>query len=148
MQGKNNNINIGVKSGLIAGLAFGAMMVLMGVLPMIGKLFGFANPIFGFAVHLVFSAIIGATFGYFFGEAAKDETHAVILGLVMGFIWWILGPITIMPVWLGGEARFALDAVVQAVPSLWGHIIFGFVLGLVYPILAKQEPSNSEADQH
>jgi hypothetical protein len=147
MQDKQRNISLGVKSGLVAGLAFGAMMVLMGVLPMIGKLFGFANPIFGFVVHLVFSAIIGATFGYFFGEAAKDETHAVLLGLVTGFIWWILGPITIMPVWLGGEARFALEAVGQAVPSLWGHIIFGFVLGLVYPILAKQNQPTPEVDK-
>jgi len=97
---------------------------------------------------LVFSAIIGAFFGYFFGEAAKDETHAVLLGLVTGFIWWILGPITIMPVWLGGEARFALDAVVNAVPSLWGHIIFGFVLGLVYPILAKRHSSKPGVDRN
>lgn len=133
-----NHVQSGAKSGLVAGIAFGAMMGMMGMLPMVAKLFGSESAVFGFLIHLVFSAIIGALFGFFFGHQALEKGKGILYGLVFGFIWWILGPLIIMPVWLGMGVQLSAAGMQMALPSLWGHLMYGFILGLVYSILASR----------
>jgi len=134
-----NHIKSGINAGLIAGVVFGAMMGMMGMLPMVAKLLGGSSAIFGFILHLVFSAIIGGTFGLIFGHAALNKGAGVLLGLLYGAIWWVLGPLVIMPVWLGMGIQLSATGVTMAIPSLWGHLVFGFILGLIYPMFAKME---------
>ena len=87
-----NHIKSGINAGLIAGVVFGAMMGMMGILPMVAKLLGGSSAIFGFILHLVFSAITGGIFGLVFGHMALNKGTGVILGLLYGAIWWVLGP--------------------------------------------------------
>jgi len=134
-----NHIKSGVNAGLIAGVVFGAMMGMMGMLPMIAMLIKSESAVLGFVLHLVFSAIIGGTFGLIFGHAALNKGAGVLLGLLYGAIWWILGPLVIMPVWLGMGLQLSATGVTMAIPSLWGHLVFGFILGLIYPMFAKKE---------
>jgi len=134
-----NHIQSGVKGGLIAGVVFGAMMGMMGMLPMIAMLLKSESAIFGFILHLVFSAIIGGTFGLIFGHVALNKGSGVLLGLLYGVIWWVLGPLVIMPVWLGMGLQLSAAGMTMALPSLWGHLVFGFILGLIYPMFAKME---------
>ncbi len=61
------NILLGVYSGLAGGAVFGAMMGMMGMLPMIGKMVGQPSAAVGFIVHIINSAIIGAGFAVLFG---------------------------------------------------------------------------------
>ena len=134
-----NHIKSGVNAGLIAGVVFGAMMGMMGMLPMIAMLIKSESAVLGFVLHLVFSAIIGGTFGLIFGHAALNKGAGVLLGLLYGAIWWILGPLVIMPVWLGMGLQLSATGVMMSIPSLWGHLVFGFILGLIYPMFAKKE---------
>jgi len=134
-----NHIQSGVKGGLIAGVVFGAMMGMMGMLPMIAMLFKSESAIFGFILHLVFSAIIGGIFGLVFGHMTTTKGTGVVLGLLYGAIWWVLGPLVIMPVWLGMGLQLSAAGMTMALPSLWGHLVFGFILGLIYPMFAKKE---------
>jgi len=134
-----NHIKSGVNAGLIAGVVFGAMMGMMGMLPMIAMLIKSESAVLGFVLHLVFSAIIGGTFGLIFGHAALNKGAGVLLGLLYGAIWWILGPLVIMPVWLGMGLQLSATGVTMAIPSLWGHLVFGFIFGLIYPMFAKKE---------
>ena len=137
-----NHIKSGINAGLIAGVVFGAMMGMMGMLPMIAMLIKSESAVLGFVLHLVFSAIIGGTFGLIFGHAALNKGAGVLLGLLYGAIWWILGPLVIMPVWLGMGLQLSATGVTMAIPSLWGHLVFGFILGLIYPMFAKKEVKN------
>jgi len=134
-----NHIKSGVNAGLIAGVVFGAMMGMMGMLPMIAMLIKSESAVLGFVLHLVFSAIIGGTFGLIFGHAALNKGAGILLGLLYGAIWWVLGPLVIMPVWLGMGLQLSATGVTMAIPSLWGHLVFGFILGLIYPMFAKKE---------
>ena len=134
-----NHIKSGINAGLIAGVVFGAMMGMMGMLPMIAMLIKSESAVLGFVLHLVFSAIIGGTFGLIFGHAALNKGTGVLLGLLYGVIWWVLGPLVIMPVWLGMGIQLSAKGVAMAIPSLWGHLVFGFILGLIYPMFAKTE---------
>lgn len=133
-----NRIKSGAWAGLIAGVVFGAMMGMMGMLPMIAKLLGGSSALFGFALHLVFSAIIGAFFALILGHLALDKWKGIIYGLIYGLVWWFLGPLIIMPVWLGMGLQLSLSGMTMAMPSLWGHLVYGFILGLAYAMMENK----------
>lgn len=135
----SNHIKSGAWGGVIAGVVFGAMMGMMGMLPMVAMLLKSESAVFGFILHLVFSAIIGGIFGFVFGHAALNKGQSILLGLLYGAIWWVLGPLIVMPLWLGMGIQLSAKGVAMAIPSLWGHLVYGFVLGLIYPMFAKKE---------
>ena len=124
----------GVVGGLVGGVVFGLMMAKMGTLPMIGKMVGAPNPVAGFLVHLAISAGIGAGYGVTLGSLVRGRVGNLVGGMVYGATWWVLGPLTLMPLFMGmglgvnwnGAAAGAM------LPSLMGHMIFGLVLGFAY----------------
>lgn len=140
---ESKHMRAGIVGGLVAGIIFGAMMGMMGMLPMVAKLLGGSSAVFGFVLHLVFSVTIGLIFSIFLGHAAVDKASGMMLGLVYGLIWWFLGPLIIMPVWLGMGVQLTAKGMEMALPSLWGHLVYGFILGLVYPIIAGSKKVNA-----
>jgi len=130
----NQRIKHGVIGGLLGGLVFGAMMAMMGMLPMIGKMVGVPNAVVGFLVHMGISAGIGASFGVLAGPIVNSRTSGVIAGGFYAMVWWVLGPLTMMPLFtgMGLGVNWNLGAAQAMLPSLMGHAIFGLVLGLAY----------------
>ena len=123
----------GALAGIVGGVVFGLMMsmAMPPMMGMIGTLVGAAS--LGWVVHLVFSAIIGAGFGLVFGRrATAGWGQAAGLGLGYGVIWWILGPLLIMPIWLGMGPMLGAAFDTSNLLSLMGHMIYGLVTGLVY----------------
>ena len=139
------SIKHGVYGGLAGGVVFGAMMAMMGMLSMIGSMVGVASAWVGFVVHLVISATIGGSFAVLLG--ASGLRGGVESGLVYGFTWWILGPLTVMPFFMGMGlgVNWNVTAMSAALPSLVGHLIFGAILGVTYRRLQNRtgEPSLS-----
>jgi uncharacterized membrane protein YagU involved in acid resistance len=125
-------IRHGVFAGLAGGMVFGMMMAMMGMLPMVAGLVGSNSAVVGFIVHMLISAVIGGGFGLILGATGMHGGAGT--GLAYGFLWWILGPLTLMPLFMGRGfgAAWNLHALEQAVPSLIGHLVFGLVLGLTY----------------
>ena len=125
-------IAAGALAGIAGGVVFGLMMQLMmpPMMGMIGSLLGV--PSLGWGVHLVFSAIIGAIFGLAVGTRAVTWVAALAVGAAYGFVWWILGPLLIMPTWLGMGPQVAQAFAAANLMSLIGHIVFGVVTGLAY----------------
>ena len=95
------NVKYGVYGGLAGGAVFGVMMAMMGMLPMIGQMVGSSSSIVGFVIHMVNSAIIGAAFAVVFGGVVAGIGSGVGYGLGYGVIWWLLGPLTLMPLFMG-----------------------------------------------
>jgi hypothetical protein len=131
----------GIAGGLVGGLVFGIMMALDGMMPMIAQLVGSEQVVVGWVVHFGIAVFIGATFALIFSPLARSVLAAAGLGLVYGAIWWVLGPMLIMPAWLGmTEMVFVWNDTTRN--SLVGHLIFGVLLGLVYglaiPRLGRQ----------
>ena len=87
----------GLYGSLIGGVIFGAMMGMMGMLPMIGAMAGSESAVLGFAVHLVISAMIGVGFVGVVTALGREHSAGTAAGLAYGFAWWILGPLTLMP---------------------------------------------------
>lgn len=137
----------GILGGLAGGVVFGLMMGMMGMLPMIGGMVGVPSAAAGFVVHLMISAGIGAAFGALLGPHVEEIRDAVGAGTVYGATWWLLGPLTLMPLMMGMGlgVNWSLEAARGALPSLMGHLIFGGILGFTYFRLSRQSDSRLAA---
>ena len=124
----------GAYGGLAGGLIFGVMMGMMGMLPMIGSMVGQPTAAAGFAVHMANSVIIGVGFAIVLGRFVSGTPSGVGIGLAYGGVWWILGPLTLMPLLMGMGfgVNWNVAAAAAMLPSLVGHLMYGGVLGLVY----------------
>ena len=130
-------ITHGVIGGLAGGLVFGILMGIMGMLPTIGKMVGLQSATIGFVVHMIISAIIGAEFSIVFGRFATRIGRSIAIGFAYGGLWWLLGPLTLMPLFMGMGlgVNWNLAAALSLMPSLMGHAIFGVVLSVVYSVI-------------
>ncbi|MBA0124457.1 hypothetical protein H0B56_02755 [Haloechinothrix sp. YIM 98757] len=126
----------GAVAGLVGGAVFGMLMAMMDMLPMVGMLVGVENAGVGFLVHLANSAVIGVIFGLLAGGFADRIAPILGAGLVYGMIWWVIGALIAMPLWLSVTADPEMSNMVFVVESdqwmsLMGHMIFGLVAALV-----------------
>jgi uncharacterized membrane protein YagU involved in acid resistance len=132
----------GILGSLAGGLVMGMAMQMMGMIPMIAKLVGSDSTAVGWVVHLVISALLGLVYPVVFGSLQRQWLG----GLIYGFIWYILGPLTLMPLLLGMGLQWNAAAVTGSMSSLMGHLIYGLVLALVYQQLEKRAaPSGTGA---
>jgi hypothetical protein len=143
-------IMAGILGGLLAGIVFGGMMQIMSaptpdggsvpMLQMVAQVVGSTSIAIGWLYHLFNSAIIGAIFSWLFGSRAVTVERAVAWGAVYGVGWWVLGGLVLMPVMLG-MAPFAPVMIAPMRPvalgSLVGHLVYGLILGGVFPILSR-----------
>jgi uncharacterized membrane protein YagU involved in acid resistance len=125
----------GAVAGLIGGLLFTIVMVQIGFLPTVASLVGSTSPLSGFIVHLLIANLIGMSYGLLFHRQSFDLGSALGWGISYGFVWWLLGPLTLLPVFLGGAPQWTLDAARAAFPALIGHIAYGAGLGITFYIL-------------
>ncbi|MBG6226627.1 putative membrane protein YagU involved in acid resistance [Arthrobacter sp. CAN_A2] len=122
--------------GLSGGVVFGALMAMMGMLPMIASLVGSSSAVIGFIVHLVISVVIGLTLTLPFASLLKRGlVVSAVVGLVYGALWWVLGPLLIMPLMMGMPI-LTLDG--SSMMSLMGHLIYGVILGLVARLVLRR----------
>ena len=134
----------GVYGGLAGGLVFGMIMAMMGMLPMIGKMIGQPNAAAGFVLHMVNSAIIGAGFALVVNRlrriGPRSRTGELGRGVAYGAVWWLLGPLTLMPLvmGMGFGVNWNLTAATAMLPSLMGHAIYGAILGVTYGALQNR----------
>jgi uncharacterized membrane protein YagU involved in acid resistance len=134
-------IGQGALAGIIGGLAFTLVIVQVGALGTIARLVGARSAASGVAVHLVISVLIGAWYGLLFRRQSDSVASALGWGVGYGVFWWVLGGITLLPVWLGGEPAWTATAAAGAFPSLVGHLAYGAALGVAFHLLeARSTP--------
>jgi hypothetical protein len=127
----------GIIGGIVGGLAFGALMAMMGMLPMVASIVGSKSAVVGFVYHMFNSVIIGALFGLILGGLSRTYGRGALFGLLYGVVWWVLGPMILMPLLLGMgsegiASQFGAAFSAPMLMSLLGHLIYGLLTGLVY----------------
>ena len=127
----------GAFAGLLGGSVFGVWMAEKGVLAAIASMGGGSSPLLGLVMHLVISMGIGASFAVLYFRVAVGLIPSILWGLVYGFIWWFLGPLTLMSLMMGTGLQWTASAVAQTIPSLIWHLVFGGVLGVSYEALRR-----------
>src|SRR5215208_6915388 len=122
----------GVVGGVAGRLVFGAMMAVMGMLPMVAMVVGSESAAVGFLYHMFNSVVIGTLFGLIFGGLSHTYGQGAAWGLLYGVIWWVLGPLVLMPLMLGMGLQFGMAFTPPMLMSLVGHLIYGLLTGLVF----------------
>ena len=131
----------GVASGVVGGLVFTGVMVQVGFLEQVASLIGATSPVTGFFVHLVIAILVGSSYGLLFHRQSYDIGSALGWGVSYGFIWWLVGPLTLMPIFLGSTPQWTADAAAQVFPNLVGHLGYGAGLGITFHLLeARYNP--------
>lgn len=120
----------GTVGGLVGGVVFGVMMHAMGMIAMIGGLVGAVGVATGWIVHLFISAAIGVGYALTFGLRDPGYVASAAYGGLYGAIWWVLGPLLLMPLFMGMGAFPPIGQ--DQIMSLVGHLMYGLVLGLVF----------------
>jgi len=128
----------GAAAGLAGGFLFSLVMMAVGFLPKVAELVGGASPALGFVVHMLISALIGMSYGLLFRHESPDFGSGVAWGLVYGLIWWFVGPLTLMPILLGGTFTWTTEAAGSLLPLLIGHLIYGAATAVVFLALERR----------
>ncbi len=123
----------GAVAGIAGGIVFGMLMTMMGTLPMVAMLVGSSSAVVGALVHLVISTALGVLFAVTVPTLGAGALLAA--GAGYGLLWWVLGPLLIMPAWLG-MPLFTVDS--TALASLMGHVIYGLVAAGVLLLLRQR----------
>lgn len=143
-----SKIGAGLVAGLIAGVVFGVMMQVitaptpeggrMPMMAMVAKVVHSDSIVVGWIYHLFNSAVIGAIFGWLFGNRTASYGASLGWGSVYGVFWWVLGGLVLMPVLLGIPPFAPLRMMLPvAMGSLGGHLVYGAMLGLSFAWLRR-----------
>jgi hypothetical protein len=140
-----SNITAGIIAGLLAGVVFGIMMTVMhaptpdgGSMPMmamVAQVIGSTSLAVGWLYHLFNSAVIGGLFGWILSNRIGGYGSGTGWGAGYGVLWWVLGGLILMPMFLGMPAFAPLQMPMMrpvAFASLMGHVIFGVILGAAF----------------
>jgi uncharacterized membrane protein YagU involved in acid resistance len=122
----------GVIAGLAGGVIFTGVMVAVGFLPTVAAMVGSRSWVVGLVIHLLISQVVGVTYAIFFRRRSFDPASGIGWGVSYGFLWWVLGNLTLLPILLGSTPQWSDAALALGFPSLVGHLAYGAVLGLVY----------------
>ncbi|MGJ7440642.1 hypothetical protein [Aquipuribacter sp. MA13-6] len=136
------SVPVGIAGGLAGGVAFGLMMQVMGMLAMVGMLVGSESLAVAWLAHLAISAAIGAGFGLLLAPRVSGLGVGLALGAGYGLLWWVLGPLLLMPAAMGMPV---LDLDATAWQSLLGHLVFGLVLGAVVALVRRRRGGSAHA---
>lgn len=95
----------------------------------------------GWVAHLVHGTIFGAIFAAILADPglyglSTWRWKTFIAGMVYGLVLAVVGAGVIMPIWLGAVGFPTPPRLPNVtVPMLVWHLIYGAVIGLVYPLL-------------
>lgn len=115
--------------GLVGGLASAWAMQAQGLLASVAGLIGLASLGTGLAVHLGSAVLIGAGFGVIFRYQPLGYASTITGGVLYALLWWIAGPLTLIPLLRGGAPTWTAAAAAAALPNLVGHLLYGALLG-------------------
>ena len=122
-------------AGLASGLLFWWALQAQGMALTVPGLLGFTLSGVGVIPNLVSSTLLGAGFGALLRHQPKGHAALTSAGLLYGLLWWIVGPITLGPLWEGQGPTWSLVQASAAFPSLIGHLLYGGVTGLGFYLL-------------
>lgn len=136
----------GVLGGTLGALVMGGLMLAMNeavITVAIPSMYFLAPPpsaTVGMAVHLFHGAVLGLVFAGVANLLEVESIGSVIgLGIAWGVVVWIALAALLMPVWLGLVGSPASPPFPNfAVPSLFWHVVYGFVLGGVFLVMMER----------
>lgn len=126
----------GVGSGLLGGAA--AALILYGawMLPLMGLILTRVSLWRGLAATLIVGAAGGVVYSRLAGLIGAGRLRIAAAGLALGLTVWLIGPLVLIPLWLGLPAFPASP--LDQLPTLGAFLAYGLVVAISYPALTGE----------
>ena len=125
----------GAAAGIAGGLLYALVLLATGSWGQIAIVAGGSSAALGFALHILISILVGASYGVLFQREAPNLASGISWGLVYGLIGWFIGPLTLLSqgpgLWTQATARAQF-------PSLVGQLIYGAVAAAAFFVLERR----------
>lgn len=130
---------IGGLGGVIGSWVFVRGIEIAEFFPLVAGLMGSNAMMVGRILHYLIGTIIGLSFGLLFYRDVHGPGSGLVWGMSYGLLWWIIGPLTLLPWLLGFSSQpdWSLAAAQAVFPSLIAHLIYGAMVGLFYALANK-----------
>ena len=126
----------GSVAGLVGGLMFWWALEAQSMTSTVPGLLGIDLSGAGVVLHLLASIALGASFGVLFRYRPQGHAATISSGILYGLLWWIVGAMTLGPLFDGLGPTWSLDEASTAFPGLIGHLLYGGLTGVGLHILA------------
>ena len=124
---------VGGGGGFLAGVVFALSLQLQAMKNVTG-LFGTSMGL-ALAAELVLATAVGVGFAVLFRYQPRGYAALTSSGLLYGLLWWLLGPLTLVPLLTGQAPLWSLNAARAAFPSLIGLLLYGGITGFSFYVL-------------
>lgn len=129
-------------AGITAGTVFGLYLQAGGTMPTIGSLVGSPTLAAGWVVHLLVSLVFAFAFaaavtGSRLSAFVGARGGGVVLGTFYGVVLWVVAGGVVFPLWLGAVGASAPGVPYLTMDLLAGHVLYGLVLGGLYPTTTR-----------
>jgi uncharacterized membrane protein YagU involved in acid resistance len=128
----------GASAGLAGGLLFSLVLAGTGFLNRVAGLMDSSSAALGVLIQILVGAAIGMSYGLLFQYEAPNVGAGVAWGLVYGLVWWFIGPLTLLPILLGGTFTWTPAAADAALPALMGHLLYGAATAAAFQVLERR----------
>ncbi|WP_439028043.1 hypothetical protein [Haloarchaeobius sp. DT45] len=146
IESRNAMVLGGGIAGLVAGGVFGLLIQFqLGRMTAIGAMYTLGEPSLslGWVAHLAHSALFGALFGLIVDrEPLREKMGAYHVGagtaVSYGITLWALNIVFLWPLWLN-NVGFGQGLPIPNIATmpLVGHVVYGFLLGIVLAMLVR-----------
>ncbi len=126
----------GALAGIFAGLATGLAILSHG--PRDAGLFPLGSSAGSLAAHVAAAPFLGAAFGATFRFQPQSYAATIAPAALGGLLWWILGPLSLVPLIRGTDPTWSSSAAAATFPSLIDSLLFGGLAGLAFVIVAPR----------
>ena len=130
---------IGGLGGIVGSWVFAWGIETAEFFPLVAGLMGSNSMTVGRILHYLIGMVIGVSFGLLFYRDMHGIGSGLVWGLSYGLTWWIIGPLTLLPWFLGMQTRpdWSLTAAQAMFPPLIAHMLYGALVGLCYALFNR-----------
>ncbi|WP_238398222.1 hypothetical protein [Halorussus salinus] len=127
--------------GLAGGLVFGLLLQSLGMMPVIGSLYGMESVAVGWVAHLFHSVVFALVFAAAVVRTDyrdAEPARVAALGAGYGVVLWLVAAAVVMPLWMSAVGLAAPAIPNLDVNSLVGHVLYGALLGAVFAFVRRR----------
>ena len=131
------SVIFGAAGGFLGGWVFLLGIQNAAFFSLVAGIFGSESFGLGRTLHFSIAIIIGVTFGLLFHRDIKNSGPAIVWGMTYGISWWMIGPMTLRPLFSGSLPDWTLAGAQATFTPLISHILYGAMMGLFYALANK-----------
>src|SRR5918996_1691126 len=91
-----------------------------------------ASKLAAWLITLLIGVLAGLGFALLYPRPTDGAGAGLIRGTVYGFFWWVLAPLTLVPLFGGAGLAWSLEEVQAVFAALPGYLLFGAAVALFY----------------